>query len=381
MNRLVIYTDNKKETYFKDYKMKKIFAVLSILLFSTFAVFAQSDLQVLAVVKYNKSDSVTLKQLKTRCQVYEKQIGRELSVDERKQVLDTLIEEKLIVQAAVKAGVSIPDSYVDQYFMQGMSQSLGINVTEKELEDLVKKSQNRTLDELLIEQTGMNKAEYKNHLKNQLLMQQYVVQLNQNEIQAVAATDEEIRMAYESNKSSFVWNDMMKVLIVLVPKGSNPDAAKLKLVDLLNKYNEKKLSAEQLAVQSQAEDSGYQAGQMLLPKTETAAAGIGMTLQNLIYVFAQKEGYTSDAEETASDYRFISVIKKYDAKMLGIGDLVQPETTVTVYDYIRSNLTQQKQQIYVNNAAAELSKSLHTAENVDMKKSGSALDKLLEWGN
>ena len=182
--------------------MKKIFAVLSILLFSTFAVFAQSDLQVLAVVKYNKSDSVTLKQLKTRCQVYEKQIGRDLSVDERKQVLDTLIEEKLIVQAAVKAGVSIPDSYVDQYFMQGMSQSLGINVTEKELEDLVKKSQNRTLDELLIEQTGMNKAEYKNHLKNQLLMQQYVVQLNQNEIQAVAATDEEIRMAYESNKSS-----------------------------------------------------------------------------------------------------------------------------------------------------------------------------------
>ena len=361
--------------------MKKIFAVLSILLFSTFAVFAQSDLQVLAVVKYNKSDSVTLKQLKTRCQVYEKQIGRDLSVDERKQVLDTLIEEKLIVQAAVKAGVSIPDSYVDQYFMQGMSQSLGINVTEKELEDLVKKSQNRTLDELLIEQTGMNKAEYKNHLKNQLLMQQYVVQLNQNEIQAVAATDEEIRMAYESNKSSFVWNDMMKVLIVLVPKGSNPDAAKLKLVDLLNKYNEKKLSAEQLAVQSQAEDSGYQAGQMLLPKTETAAAGIGMTLQNLIYVFAQKEGYTSDAEETASDYRFISVIKKYDAKMLGIGDLVQPETTVTVYDYIRSNLTQQKQQIYVNNAAAELSKSLHTSENVDMKKSGSALDKLLEWGN
>ena len=165
----------------------------------------------------------------------------------------------------------------------------------------------------------MTKSEYKNHLKNQLLMQQYVVQLNQNEIQAVAATDEEIRMAYESNKSSFVWNDMMKVLIVLVPKGSNPDAAKLKLVDLLNKYNDKKLSAEQLAVQSQAEDSGYQAGQMLLPKTETAAAGIGMTLQNLIYVFAQKEGYTSDAEETQTDYRFISVIKKYDAKMLGIG--------------------------------------------------------------
>ncbi len=361
--------------------MKKIIAVLSVLLFTTITVFAQSEIQPIAVVKLNKSDSITLKQLKTRCQIYEKQIGRSLTVDERKQVLDTLIEEKLIVQAAVKAGISVPDSYVDQYFMQGMSQSLGVNVTEKELEDLIKKSQNKTLDELLIEQTGMNKSEYKTHLKNQLLMQQYIVQLNQNEIQAVSATDEEIRMAYESNKSSFVWNDMMKAFLVLVPKGSNPDKARNTLEDILNKYNEKKLTVDQIIVQSQAEDSGYQAGQMLLPKTETAAEGIGMTLQTLIYMFSQKEGYTSEVEETSNDYRFISVIKKYDAKMLSISDLVQPETTVTVYDYIRSNLTQQKQQIYVNNAAAELSKSLHTSENVEMKKTGSALDKLLDWGN
>ena len=77
----------------------------------------------------------------------------------------------------------------------------------------------------------------------------------------------------------------------------------------------------------------------------------------------------------------LSVIKKYDAKMLGISDLFQPETTVTVYDYIRSSLTQQKQQIYLNNAATNVAKELHTAENVDMKKTGAALDKLLDWGN
>ena len=106
-----------------------------------------------------------------------------------------------------------------------------------------------------------------------------------------------------------------------------------------------------------------------------------MSLQNLIYIFAQGEGYTSDIQETASDYRFWSVIKKYDAKMLAIGDLVQPDTTVTVYDYIRSNLTQQKQQIYMNNVAATLAKGLHTAENVEMKKTGAALDSMLNWGN
>ena len=83
--------------------MKKIISVLSILMFSTFAMFAQADLQPLAVVKLNKNESITLKQLKVRCTSYEKQINRALSVEERKQVLDTLIEETLIVQAAAKA--------------------------------------------------------------------------------------------------------------------------------------------------------------------------------------------------------------------------------------------------------------------------------------
>ena len=89
---------------------------------TSFAVFAQSDLQVLAVVKLNKNESITLKQLRTRCDAYGKQIGRALTVEERKQVLETIIDETLIVQAAVKAGVSVPDSYVDEYFTQAISQ-------------------------------------------------------------------------------------------------------------------------------------------------------------------------------------------------------------------------------------------------------------------
>ena len=196
--------------------MKKIFAVLSILLFTGFAAFAQSDLQVLAVVKLNKNESITLKQFKTYCDAYVKQIGRSLTVDEKKQVLDKMIEDKLIVQAATKAGITIPDSYVDQYFIQAMSQSIGINVTEKELDELLRKQKGQTLDEALIEQIGMNKTEYKAYLKSQLMIQQYVVQKNQAEIQAVSATDDEIRMFYESNKSSFVWNDMMTLFIVIV---------------------------------------------------------------------------------------------------------------------------------------------------------------------
>lgn len=359
--------------------MKKLVLALTVLFLATGALFAQSDLQALAIVKLNKSETITLKQLKARCEIYQKQLGKSLTSVERKMVLDTLIEEKLMVQAAQKAGLSIPDSYVDQYFLQGISQSIGQVVTEKELTEIVQKTQNKTLDEFLIAQTGMSVSEYKGYLKNNLLIQQYVSKQSQAELMRVAPSDEEIRLAYESNKSSFVWNDMLKVLLVIVPKDSNADAAKMKLNDLLNKYKEKKLTAEQIALQSQTEGSGYQSGEILVPKNESSAIGLGMSFNNLLFIFSQNEGFVSDLEETEKDYRFISILKKYDAKMLGISDIVQPDTTVTVYDYIRQSLTQQKQAAYVTKKAQDLSKSYHTAENVEMKKTGDALDKLLSW--
>lgn len=357
--------------------MKKITLALFSLLFFAVSAFAQSDLQVLAIVKLNKSETITVKQLKNRCDVYQKQVNRGLTVDERKSVLDTLIEEKLVLQAAQKAGLSINDSYVDQYFAQGMSQAIGANVTEKELADLVKKTQGVSLDTFLINQVGMNVADYKSYLRNQLLMQQYVVQQKQNELQKVAPTDEEIRMAYESNKAQFVQNDIAKLFLVIVPKNNDPDKAKNKLNELLNKYLDKKMTTDQIAAQS---GTDYQAGELLIPKNEVSANNIGMSLQSLLYVFTQDIGFCSGLQETDNDYRFLSLLKKYDAKMLGLSDIVQPESTVTVYDYIRSSLTQQKQMVYIQQAAQEISKSLNTSANVEMKKSGSALTKLLDWG-
>ncbi len=361
--------------------MKKIISVLSVLLLTSFAVFAQADLQVLAIVKLNKSESITVKQLKTRTAMYEKQMGKTLTVDERRKVLDNLIEEKLMLQAAAKQNIVIPDSTVDQYFAQGLSQSLGANVTEKELAEVVKKTQGITLDELMLKQMGMNVADYKAFLKGSLTIQQFVLSQIKDEVAKNSApTDEEIRSAYESNKSQFVQNDMMKIFMVVVPKGSDSEAAKLKCNDLRNKYIDKKLTSDQIILQAKAENSGYQAAEAIIPKTEASAAGLGMTYNTLQAVYLQDDGWVADLQETSQDYRIIVLVKKYAAKMLTISDLVQPETTVTVYEYIKQTLAKQKQMAFIQTKAAEISKSYHTADNVDMKKNGDALNKLLNWG-
>lgn len=361
--------------------MKKIVLAFTMFLATAGMAFAQADLQPIVTVKLGKSETITVKQLKSRVGLFEKQTNKKLTVDERKSVLEAFVEEKLILQAAAKAGLSIPDSTIDQYFLQTMMQQVGVPFSsEKELDDIILQTQGVTLDQFLKNQLGISKAEYKSYMKNQLISQNYVVSQRQAELQKIGPTDEQIRAFYEANKASLVWTDMMKIFAIAVPKGSNPEQAKLTANDFRNKIVDKKLTSEQALVQSQKPDAGYQAIEGVIQKNEAYAMQLGIPLQTLLTMFNQKEGFVSDIQETESDYRVFVLKKKYEAKMLSISDVVQPETTMTVYEYIRQNLANQMQSLYLQNAANEIAKSLNTPENVEYKKTGDALTKILNWG-
>ncbi len=358
----------------------KRFAIALITLFMSAAVFAQSDLQVLAVVKLNKNESITVKQIKTRVEMYEKQRGASLSVDDRKKVLDALIQEKLVLQAAQKMGITLTDSAVEQMFLQNVSQQLlGKVVTQTELEQTVKQQTNLSLDEFMKQQIGMSVAEYKTYLKNQTLVQQYIMKQRETEIKSVAATDEEIRSFYELNKSSFVWTDMMKLFLVVVPKTEDAEAARVKANDLYTKLKEKKLSSNQIVVESKKDNSGFQSGEILINKNQMSAQQLGISYSDLISLFDNNKDYVSDVSEFDTHFQFYMVMKKYDAKLLGLSDVVQPDSTTTVYDYIRSSLGQQKVMQYFQVAAQEIAVELDKEDNVERKKTGEALTKLLSW--
>ena len=358
----------------------KRFAIALFALFMSAAVFAQSDLQVLAVVKLNKNESITVKKLKTRVEMYEKQRGTALSVDDRKKVLDALIQEKLVLQAAQKAGVTLTDSAVEQMFLQQVSsQLLGRTVTQSELEEVVKQETNLSLDDFMKQQIGMSVEEYKTYLKNQTIVQQYIMRQRENELKAVAATDEEIRSFYELNKSSFEWTDMMKLFLVVVPKSNDGEAARVKADDLYKKLKEKKLSSNQITVESKKEKSGFQSGEILINKDQTSAQQLGISYTDLISLFSNEKDYISNVSEFDTHFQFYMIIKKYDAKLLGLSDVVQPDSTTTVYDYIRSSLGQQKVMQYFTIAAQEIAEGLDKEENVERKKTGDALTKLLTW--
>lgn len=357
--------------------MKKILLAVSLLLSFAAGAFAQSDLQPLAVVKLNKSETITLKQLKNRVETYQKQNNMSnFTVEQKKEILDAMIDEKLVVQAAQKAGMNITDTQVNQYFLQNISQQVGRQVTEAEFSEIVRQQTGKSLDDFMREQVGMNVADYKAYLKNQLLAQQYVLQQKQDSIKNVAPTDEDIRKFYDLNKASFVQNDMVKLFLVVVPKAGNDAGAKIKAEALLNGVKNKSLSFDKIK-----SDSGkdYQGGDLFIGKTAQHAQQLGISYNDLLELFTRDLNYISTLTETETDFQFYVVRQKYSAKMLAISDLVQPETTVTVYDYIKQNLTNQMQSQALVSAVQEITKSLRTPSNFEYKQKDDKLKKLLAW--
>ncbi|MGL4986299.1 MAG: peptidyl-prolyl cis-trans isomerase [Treponemataceae bacterium] len=340
---------------------------------------AQSDLQPLATVKIGKPETITLKQLKTRVEGYQRQTGSALTVPQKIEVLDALINEKLVTQAAEKARIIVTDSEVNQAFIQFISQSLGRAVTEQQFASLIKEQTGQSVDEFLRAQVGMNLSDYKANVRSTLLVQRYVASLKQKELSSSQPSDKEIRDYYELNKTSIVQPDVIKLFALAVKKDKDADAAKKQIATMQSDLKNKKTTVSELALKSKDPNSNFVTGEQFIPKAEISAQQLGIGYNELLALFTRPINEVSDVTETAENFQLHIVLAKENAKMLALSDLVQPGTTVTVYEYIRSNLGQQKQNQILAESLKEISESLRSPDNYKMEKTGAALEKFLTW--
>lgn len=342
--------------------------------------FAQVELQPIVNVKHSRTEPITLKQIKVRIEALQKEAGRVMTLDERKKVIDLLINEKLVVQAAEKDGIKVADSEVNQNFTSMLSQQLGKEVTEAEFAQIVKQQSGMSLDDFMKAQNGMSLSEYKAFLKNQLIAQRYVLLKKQNELSALAGpSDKEIRSYYELNKQNFVQPDMIKLFLVVSPKSDSSEKSRKIVTDIQKQLKEKPSSASEVKIKSQVANSGYQAGDLYVNKNSSAAQQLGIGMEALMQIFEMKKNDVSEVTETDIDFQCFLIQEKYDAKILGLSDVVKPDTTITVYEYIKNNMLLQAQNIAVANALTEVIQELKKPDSVQYLKTGADLDKLLTW--
>lgn len=341
--------------------MKKSVVTLFIALTVIGIVYPQTYLQPIAEVKLSSRVLITLGNIKVCVSALEKGIGRKMTVAERQQILDSLINRLLIIQAAEIEGIQIMDSEVSKYFNEYVSYELGLQVSEADFPKQIKEKTNMSIDQ------------YKKVLA-------YVIQKKQKELQSIPnPTDKQIRSYYEENRQYFVQPDMVKLFLVLVPNGEKASTAEKIMKDVQKKLTENPKDIARIRTKSHEKNSGYQAGEIFVTKTALAAEQLGISMEELIKIFNMKVGEVSPICETAINYQCFVVMEKKASKILELNDAVEPGKNVSLYEYIKKRMIIRHQNEALYDALVSVSNELRRPENFVIFKTGTELEKKLSW--
>jgi len=347
--------------------MKRTLFLLILASLVAAAGFSQADLQPAATVNLTKSEPITVKQLRTEVERMEKTAGRALTQNERAQVLDVIINERLVIQAAERDKVTVTENEVNQQIQQlrgGMAQQIGRQPTEAEFAQAVRN------------ESGMELAAFREQLRRQLIIQKYLMTKKENLINSIRApTEEEVRAQYNLLRAQFVRPETVRFSMIQVSYG--PDAAsrtKAKTLadSLIKEIGSNPSKFDEVAARSQAPNSGFQAGDAgFMPRNMEAQSVVGQEFINI--AFNLKQGEVSRLIEGAVGYQIIKVTENYAMKNLELDDIFQLGTRSTVKDYIRQVLLAERQQAIIAQASQELISELRTGKTFQI------FEKNLTW--
>ncbi|MDR1239678.1 MAG: peptidyl-prolyl cis-trans isomerase [Treponema sp.] len=334
--------------------MKRLFLTVFLCLLGGLAAFAQSDLQPAAIVNLIKSEPITVKQLRTEVERMEQGNGRPLNAEERRQVLDVLINEKLVFQAAERDKIAITENEVNQQLQQfraNMVQVIGRQPTDAEFATAVRN------------ETGLEVPAFRELLRKQFIINKYLQAKKQNVFESLKIpTEEEIQNTFSLARSDFVRPQTVRFSMIQVNYGADA-AAKARAKELADRLFREIGSSpakfDEVVLRAQAPNSGFQAGDGgFLPRNMEAQQIVGADFINT--AFALKQGEVSRLMEGAMGYQIIKITETYGMKNLELDDIFQLGTRITVRDFIGNSLLQQRQQAVRAQATQELVSELRT---------------------
>ena len=310
--------------------------------------FAQADLQPAAIVNLTRSEPITVKQFRTEVERMEQGTGRTLNAQQRREVLDAMINERLAIQAAERDRVAVSDNEVTQQVNQlkaQMVQAIGRQPTDAEFATAIKN------------QTGLEMPAFRDQVRRQLIMQKYLMTKKQSNFESIRVpTAEDIASTFNLTKAQFVRPETVRFSMIQVPFGADA-AAKTRARELADRLSREiggnPSKFDEVVLRAQTANSGYTAGEAgYLPRNMEAAQIVGQEFINT--AFGLKQSEVSRVMEGQVGYQIIKVTETYTMKNLELDDIFQLGTRVTVRDYIGNTLLQERQMAVLAQATEEL---------------------------
>ncbi|MGL1894235.1 MAG: peptidylprolyl isomerase [Spirochaetaceae bacterium] len=313
--------------------MKKI--ILLILLVITISITSGINFgdPIIANVKLTDTHLIKLKYTEERIKAAEQQVGHEFSSEEKDFILDSIINNVLIKQAAKRDGVVITEDMI----LKQLRMQVGPNVSDQKIKDTV---------------ATQNKKSWKVvslALIEQLTLQEYIKKAGAEDFKKFAplATEKEILTFYNNNKTKFVNSDMVRLNhIFFSTQGKNQtevNLAKKKAEESMLLIKQGKKTFEEL-VQSESDDrtsalNGGDLGYVAMDEKRTVQL-LGNDF--ISKVFSLDMNSYHGVLESKSGFHIVTITEKRSARFLKINDNINPTSNGTVRQYIQQNIQQQR---------------------------------------
>ncbi len=301
---------------------RRFILIISIALLSSAAGLAAQDMAV-ATVRLERTEPISGKQFSKTIEALEQQQGRPLQKNEKKEVLDQLIDQILVIQAAdADRSVSVTEQEVREAGIQLLSQQLQMMGAIPPGAFLTDEAQYRQV----IQQQGMSVKEFEETVRKQLLAEKYVTTVEQAAFQAIGkATPEELSGAYQSRIKEFavsdsVWlNQIFFKTAELTPEKGREKAAKAQAV-YRRLVNTSATFADLVASESEDEPSKARGGLIgpLMKNDPLALQLYGPDFLNR--VFAMQVGEVSQPIQSNVGWHIVQITEKKAAQLLPADD-------------------------------------------------------------
>jgi hypothetical protein len=334
--------------------MKKFsFLLCHILLAAAFS-FAQNDLKTVATVTLLRTEPITVKMLKDQVKQVETATGQPLTAAMRRDVLDSMINERLAMQAAERERIIVSDAEVNQQLNEmrsQLAQMLGKPPTDAEFASALR------------QQTGMDLPAYREQAKKSLTIQTYLLAKKQDVLRSVTEpTAQEIEKEYDLNSTELIQPETVEFSALIFPVAN--DGERNKKRDEANKMareiNNKPEAFDEQLQRGRGANVGYNAAQRsILQKNSAGQQRAGQVFMDEAFALAQ--GRVSKVLEIPSGpargYYIIKVTGKYPKKFLTLDD-IHLGYGETVRVVLREAILQRKQQEVILRAQQELVEEL-----------------------
>jgi len=272
-----------------------------------------------ATVRLERTEPISDRQLDETIEAIEQQQGRSLTMAEKKTVLNQLIDQVIILQAAESdRKVSVSEAEVEVAGMEFLSQQLAFLGVLPPGAILTDKQQYHQV----VEKQGISVEQYEETVRKQLLARKYITLNNEEAFKSIpAATDEELSNEYQRRLDEFLVKDSVWFNhIFFDTSDSNPEESRAKnekAKEVYNRLINSSATFEELVIsESEDEVSKVRGGKIgpVMAGDEVADQLYGSEF--IASIFSLEVGELSRVLKSNVGYHIVQITEKKPAQLL-----------------------------------------------------------------